>query len=369
MPKDNESKKKILYIMGIDWLWIYQRPQIMAEKLSQHYDVTVIFPRSIINIRYKAIKLSSEFVKKKVLWTIPYQEKIKAVGAAAKLFQQLLFRNYQQYDYIMVGYPLYAKYIPDDYKGQIIYDCMDNHKALYPDRKRVSRIILQEERLIKKSSIVFASSLLLCKKVNRIAQEAKAILIRNGVETGQICEIKKAEIKPVYKIGYIGTIDTWFDFKLLKDSLKLNSVFTYHLIGPFNRLKKKSHSRLIYEGVIEHKYLSGYIRDYDCLLMPFLLNDVVLSVDPLKLYEYISFGKCIISIFYPEIKRFEEFVYFYSTVEEYMELLGQLCKKGFPAKYNKEQQVGFLEDNTWDNRYNKLHQVINDKEAERVHAV
>ena len=41
------KKERILYIMGIDWQWIYQRPHILAEKLAQDYDVTVVFPRSI----------------------------------------------------------------------------------------------------------------------------------------------------------------------------------------------------------------------------------------------------------------------------------------------------------------------------------
>ena len=38
------TRKKMLYIMGIDWNWICQRPQILAEYLSKDYDITVAYP-------------------------------------------------------------------------------------------------------------------------------------------------------------------------------------------------------------------------------------------------------------------------------------------------------------------------------------
>ena len=95
--------------------------------------------------------------------------------------------------------------------------------------------------------------------------------------------------------------------------------------------------------------------------MPFKLNDVVLAVDPVKLYEYISYGKCIISIYYPEIERFRDFVYFYNTQEEYNEIIRNKCKDGFKPKYTKEQQKKFLEKNTWDARCKEAVRMLKEK--------
>ena len=39
--------KKILYLMGIDWYWIKQRPQIIAEMLNKDYDVTVAYYKEL----------------------------------------------------------------------------------------------------------------------------------------------------------------------------------------------------------------------------------------------------------------------------------------------------------------------------------
>ena len=95
-------------------------------------------------------------------------------------------------------------------------------------------------------------------------------------------------------------------------------------------------------------------RSYDCLIMPFVVNDIVRFVDPVKLYEYIAFGKCIVSIYYPEIERFRDFVFFYRTPEEYRKLLDKLTESGFPPKYTDVQRENFLKENTWNMRYNIL---------------
>jgi len=42
-------KSKILYLMHVDWEWIKQRPQFIAEGLSKFYDVHVFFPVSYFN--------------------------------------------------------------------------------------------------------------------------------------------------------------------------------------------------------------------------------------------------------------------------------------------------------------------------------
>lgn len=345
----------MLYIMGIDWNWIYQRPQILAQKLSEDYHLTVVFPRSILS-RQKWE--GDTHISYRILRTIPFQEKNRFLGWVANLFQRRLFRDYQKYDFIYIGYPLYARYIPEDYRGYLIYDCMDNQEALYPDQKRVDRIVQQEKKLIQRSQLLLVSAQMLAEKVNRIAGFEKAVLIRNGVTVQKICNIKAPAAKECYIIGYIGTIAEWFDYKLLRYSLQNGLPVVYSLIGPVRSREQEEGNGIVYKGVIDHSLLIEEIAEYDALIMPFQCNNIVLSVDPVKLYEYISFGKCIISVYYKEIERFEEFVYFYHTQEEYQKLLEMLCQKGFPPKYNARQQKKFLEENSWEHRYNMLQKAI-----------
>ena len=347
-------KERMLYIMGIDWQWIYQRPQIFAEKLAQDYQVTVLFPRSIMT---KNTSLPSvEGIEFRILWTFPYQEKNHLIGKLAEMFHAKIFKDINSFQYIYVGYPLYARYIPENYQGKIIYDCMDNHEALYPDRPRAYRIVNQENLLIKRCDLLIASAKLLQDKIDKVAGYSKSVLIRNGVKIGEVCEVRKPVVRDRYSLGYIGTIAEWFDYELIENSLKIMDNIDYQLVGPADRQVKRP--GIVYHGKVSHEKLNDVVKDYDCLIMPFGVNEIVEAVDPVKLYEYIAFGKCIISIYYPEVERFKEFVYFYKDVDEYIGLLQELTKKGFPPKYSNEQQEKFLQQNTWEQRYEMLKQSI-----------
>ncbi len=348
------NKKRILYIMGIDWQWIYQRPQIFAEKLARDYELTVLFPRSITT--GNTTLPESAGMEFRILWTLPYQEKNVFIGKLSQAINAKLFRDLDSFQAIYVGYPLYARYIPDTYQGKIIYDCMDNHEALYPDRKRVFKVLKQENCLIQRCNLLFASATLLREKVDEIAGYPKSILVRNGVEIKEVCEVKQPACKAHYSLCYIGTIAEWFDYEVIRDSLSKMQNIDYQLIGPANQ--KTEHAGIVYHGPIPHHKLGEAIRDYDCLIMPFQVNEIVASVDPVKLYEYIAFGKCIVSVYYPEIERFKDFVYFYETSEEYVKLLEKLAEEGFPPKYHSEKQRTFLQENTWDRRYELLKEKI-----------
>lgn len=347
------KKKKLLYIMGIDWKWIYQRPQVIAEKLVQDYEVTTVFPRSILNVFRVKNKKEENGLHHRVLWTLPYQEKMGFIGILSRWFNHKVFKDIHSFDYIYIGYPQYGRYIPQDYKGKIIYDCMDNFEELYPDQKRVYKVTEQEVPLIKRCDLLLASSEHLRKRLDRIAGKQKSKLLRNAVKMPErIGQVKAATERDEYKLCYIGTISEWMDYDLLSKSVERVANIQYRMIGPV--IKRIECPAISYEGVVAHEHLQIAIADYDCLIMPFQLNEIVLAVDPVKLYEYISFGKCIICVYYPEVEQFRDFVYFYSTAEEYMELLEELKAKGFPPKYNEQQQKAFLQNNTWDKRYECL---------------
>lgn len=345
------GKEKLLYIMGVDWDWIFQRPHIIEHHLEEKNDVTVVFPRSILKFFSKFHSRHPRYGR--ILWTLPLQEKVKAIGKLSRLLNRHVFQDIYKYRTIVLGYPLYNRYIPDDYGGLIIYDCMDNYEALYPYPAGVSDILRQEKCLVERSSLLFVSSQALMEKLMRyqIATMAHMVLLRNGTYIPEkLPSISLPKRQQQYWVGYFGTIAEWFDANLLVKSLEQVDDIEYHLIGPSCILLPK-HPRLIMEGVVEHDFLYPAMQPCSCLIMPFQLNETVLYVDPVKLYEYIVMGKCIIAVYYPEIARFEDFVYFYHSFEEYIQILQELKQKGFPPKYTDQQRQAFLERNSWQERF------------------
>ena len=354
------QRKKLLYIMGIDWDWIFQRPQIIEQHLEETYDVTVIFPRSILHFMKKPLRKYPQHYR--ILWTFPWQEKNRFIGWIASLFARKLFCDVNNYDVLMIGYPLYYRYIPRTYEGHIVYDCMDNHEALYSYKKGVSTLIEQEQLLIETCDALIATADKLVEKLTISAYPAykQIFLIRNGTYIRNIIPPKPPIVRNKYKIGYFGTIAEWFDYEILLSSLEEYNNLEYHLIGPVHKECPKADEQIIIEGIVEHNKLSDFVTDYDCLIMPFHVNDIVEWVDPVKLYEYIAMGKCIISVKYPEIMRFNDYVYFYSNTTEYFNVIRILIRNGFTPKYNEQQQADFLRANSWEKRFIELDAILNE---------
>ncbi len=360
------TRKKMLYIMGIDWNWICQRPQILAEYLSKDYDMTVAYPVKVWDRPVPRRGRGEENITRHLrIWTLPFQRKSRIVGQAADWYARLLLRKCRQYDYIYLGYPAYIKYIPADYKGCLIYDCMDDHAQMCAKEAVRREIEETEHTAVERSSLILASSMKLLRRLEGQSGGKPVALVRNGTGFTRVYGAKESRVREQYTVGYIGTIAEWFDYELLERSAGEHPELAYHLIGPHMGMKRPVSGRISCDGSMEHTALQSYIIDYDCLIMPFVVNEVVKSVDPVKLYDYIAFGKCIVSVWYEELEYFKDYVYFYTTYEEYDLLMRKLIRSGFPPKYNGLQQERFLRENSWKERYTLITQAIGKTDEER----
>lgn len=341
--------KKMLYLMAIDWYWIKQRPQILAEMLSCDYDITVGYYKEIFGT-IELRKSNDELEKSIPIPVLPFRDKSKLIYFVQKGIFNHQIEDLYQYDIIWIGHPLLYRYIPMSYQGKIVYDCMDNHVALCSD-VRIRKVIRNvEEVLIRRADLVIASSNKL-KQGMETKYSKEVILVRNGYIAGRIWSHNIVSTGDNINVGYFGTIAEWIDFKILISCLDKISEMKCFFWGPISINNVPQHDRLFFEGVVEHNRLWDVARNMDCLIMPFMVNEIVEDVDPVKLYEYISMGKIIIAPYYKEIERFAPYVYFYQSEEELVDLLRRLQKRELKCKYTQLQQINFLEDNTWNKRY------------------
>jgi hypothetical protein len=91
------------------------------------------------------------------------------------------------------------------------------------------------------------------------------------------------------------------------------------------------------------------MQNADALIMPFVVNDLIKSVNPVKLYEYIYSGKPVITCSYNEINQFDDFVFRYNNGTEYLNLLKMMINNELIQKDISYCQE-FARKNTWGNR-------------------
>jgi len=358
--------KKIVYLMHVDWNWIKQRPHFIAGELSHFYDVEIFYRSSLLKQSTQSTKRNGLKIHKFI--SVPFCYK-KWVYPLNKFYLKLVFRfiiNKYKPDYVWVPFPSLYAYLPTKRDFKIIYDCMDDATEFKFSDSYKNRILKLEKELIKNSDIIFVSSNNLASKLKKRQKCAdKLFLIRNAFD-GNILELNKTSKNEKehenYKVGYIGTVSSWFDFETLEYVLKKFDKIEFHIIGPHNIPNSHSllqNERIKFYGSIEHEKLDSYTKNFDCMIMPFKLNELVRSVDPVKFYEYINYDKPIISIFYDELKVYSPYVDFYSNKEELVELLDTMVKTGFQKKYSNKQRLEFLKNNSWDRRVSKIIKYFN----------
>lgn len=93
--------------------------------------------------------------------------------------------------------------------------------------------------------------------------------------------------------------------------------------------------------------------------MPFVLNEIVKAVDPVKIYEYINFNKNVLIREYNEVERLKEYVYFYNNADEFINAI-DLMQKNNALKYSMKARIDFLAKNSWKNRVDRIVEVLSE---------
>lgn len=343
---------KITYFCPVDWRWIKQRPQFLAEGLQQYGDVSVIYPwrnnrKGLQKKTSSSIKLCPYFTFPTLGGRLPLIEKINSVLSRIQIACRI---RIQKPTVLWLTMPWQIDLISSKVKCPNIYDCMDDYIAINMRSDTKNDIQEQERKLIYRASLVFVSSQHLMNLIQARYQveQSKLCLLRNGYHAEWPMVSKKVGAPDKYlRIGYFGTIGRWFDFETIMKSLSICSDIEYHLFGPTeNGIQIPHHERIVVHGVVEHHQIPDCAKEMDALVMPFVPNEIVQSVDPVKLYEYICLNRPILCIHYPEVERFEPFVEFYDTQESYIEQIQQLRQRT-EMKYTQQQAEAFLKKNHW----------------------
>ena len=345
---------KILYLMHVDWNWIKQRPHFIAEKLRDNgVEIDIYYTKYF----YKG-KLTVNDRGNLSIHSIPRLplSRFKIIKFINEhLYKNLIYRliKKNKYDFVYITHP--SLFI-DKINVPIIYDCMDDVLAFSPEAESNKLIFNKESKLVNQAKYVLFTAENLKNTVLkrfRLPNSEKYLINNNAIELPKFSKsVEKYDLGASNKIKltYIGTITEWFDFEMLE---KLDtSKFEFHLFGPIYNIEQKFPDNFIIHGTVSRDLIFSIMQSSDILIMPFRVTELIKSVNPVKLYEYIYSCKPIITVRYGESEKFSDFVYLYenSNAKSFEDCIKQIEYNGMDSKNSKENCIEFVKNNTWNKR-------------------
>lgn len=256
-----------------------------------------------------------------------------------------------------------VKYMPlidlIDYK-KLIYRCSDDISGF---ENCCSSMIDLEEDIIKRSDIVFATARSLIEKKQHIRNDIE--YLPNGVELENF--IKEKYFLPSEFVNdlknkciYVGAIESWFDVDLIyKSCLELKDI-NFYIIGPvkIDLSKLKSLPNLFILGKKKYEDIPNYIYYSDVALIPFKINELTNSITPIKLFEYMSLGKEVVSTSFNEMKFLKSPAYLSNSSIDFIENIKHAIKN---KEKNKQRNIEFAKSCSWEYRFNCAKNIIDGK--------
>ena len=361
---------KILYFAPIPYSALKQRPQFLAEQLAKRYEVWYVEPTISI---LKSVREKNGLSKGDRRDVSPRLHIVRLDGhfmayRSLELFDPLhlntvseriqLHRLTTEADVVWVGYPAWYSVVCEMRDKKLIYDKMDDNAQLTKNGILRKLILRNEPKLIRRADYVFVAAQHFYEEIRPV--NSNTFLLPNAVDLGFPVPKEKPRDPQKRVFGYVGTIGHWFDFAAVEAILRADERNYVVLVGPVARMGPE-HSRLSYLGTVPHGRIPELIQTFDVCLCPFLRNELLDTINPVKIYEYLAMNKPVLAVKSPETEKFGAIVTRYEKPEELRALAGNDLRKPFGTE---EERKDFVNRNSWEARGMHLFSIIQAKELQ-----
>lgn len=359
----DENNRNIIVLPNIPWSFRWQRPQQIFTRLAKKgFNIFYISPitsneESITQISKNIYEVNSKTrVYGNVLRDFHLDE--DNTKYFTESIKRLLGKYIQNDSLLFILHPVWKDVAFDIGGIKRVYDLMDLYSG-FPDARE--ELVEAEHELISKSHMIICTA-------SNLYDHAKSLnknvhMIRNGSDYEKFSNLEKNGKldcfgeKPI--IGYFGAITDWLDFDLMEYVVKENREKIFIFIGSLNSIgvrKLYKYSNVYFLGEKNYTDLSGYLAYFDVCTIPFVLNDLIKSTNPVKFYEYIASGKPVVSVDLPELKHYSDICYLSNNKQEFSKnIFKALCE-------NKEEIIekrkSVAKENSWDRRVEELIKII-----------
>jgi polysaccharide pyruvyl transferase CsaB len=330
--------RRVFYLRITDFLPVGGKP-IAAKPLAENvWEVRIALPRefsfysgehpdSFATVGLEALRtLREEFEIKRAAAVVQFASWTPLACAARKAF----------------GWPL-------------VYDCMDDWSAFPGLRERVPLLTWEEELLSTADRVVVSSRTIQERWANR---RTDLILARNAADFAFFQKAEGEDPLPDVEgpvAGFFGAIAEWFDRDLMAFVAKARPEVTFVLVGGVHRISVSELEKLPnvrFEGWQPYAKMPLYLRRFDVCLVPFEVSPATNGMDVVKLYEYFSQGKPVVTTPIREILIYSALLYLAEDERSFARQLDRALNENDPAL--RARRIELARQNTWDERLDRI---------------
>ena len=341
-PALTPEMKVVIFPATVDYSYMTQRPQQLANAFAQE-GYFVIY--GTLNHVTDHVDVAQQI--RTNLWLVNerYFPHLLNVVHADKTIYYCMWPNNSKH----------APYLPHMH---LLYDYMDELSLLDLPPDELER---DHQCMLEKSDLITVSADRLMEKLPQHVL-SKALLINNAVSSefikaveayeGVAEELAQFDGRPV--LGYYGAIAEWLDFDLIERLATDLPEAILVLVGPVSEAVSKrilnvtkSHTNVLLLPPRKHLELVPLLKRFDVCLIPFVKNPITDSVSPVKLFEYFSAAKHVVTTELAECSKYST-IRIGNTPEAFIRAVTSILTEP-GLKHDKQAKLIAL-DNTWNIR-------------------
>lgn len=373
------AKEDVFVWAVIDWHFRFQRPQHLAAALAKAGHRVFYISNNFVDsdthdFHVQALDESGRLFQvnlhldgaPQIYSKLPDPAQVRQLqGSLARL----LSWSGSQRTFSIVQHPYWETLARSVPSAKLVYDCMDHH-AGFSDN--VDEVLLAEQRLVSESDLLVVTSGWLQDELSSKARNS--VVIRNATEYAHFSSLPdKVFADPAGRkvIGYYGAIAEWFDPQLVRavalahpDALVL--LIGRDTAGVGEQLADLGNVRM--EGEVAYDQLPYWLHGFDVCLLPFKVIPLTLATNPVKVYEYLSAGKPVVSVDLPEMQQFSGLVSIAADSDGFVAATSLLLSADDSVQAAAQRQA-FAACQTWAHRAADLEVALEGIQEPRVSVI
>ncbi len=356
----------ILCLSHLRWRFVYQRPQHLMTRASQHYRV-FYFEEPEAHEGIETLRVERQDNVTVVTPLVPHGLTAEATNLASRAaLHELLEREQVRPDVLWFYTPMALEYADELNAPVTVFDCMDELSGFKGANPALRQL---EVELMRRADVVFVGGRSLYE--SRLGRHARLHLLPSSVDIAHFAQARDSLAEPADmgsiprpRLGFFGVIDERLNTQLLAGVAEARPDWQLVMVGPTAKIDAADlpvSPNLHWLGPKPYAELPAYLGSWDVALMPFAQNEATRYISPTKTPEYLAAGRPVVSTSIPDVVSTyaaSRLVQFGDTTQDFVAAIERALAEDIPRF--RARADALLKGQSWDATWASMHRAIDE---------